>query len=162
LYGMLADLNPARYLEIGSGNSTRFARRAIRDRGLRTRIESVDPHPRAEIDSIADTVIQSPLESLDLKLGTWLSPGAVAFIVGSHRCFMNSDVTVVFLEILPRLQPGVRVHFHDIFLPYDYPPDWADAYYSEQYVLAAFLLGGASRMKILLANGFVSGDPELS
>jgi hypothetical protein len=68
---------------------------------------------------------------------------------------------VIFLEILPRLSAGVRVHFHDIFLPYDYPPDWADRYYSEQYVLGAYLLGGANRLRVLLPNSYVSHDPQL-
>ncbi len=161
LYTMLSLGNPEQYVEIGSGNSTKFARRAIRDGRLQTRITSIDPHPRAHIDSIADMVVRRPLEEIDLSIVTSLRAGDVLFIDGSHRCFMNSDVTVAFLDILPRLSSGVRVHLHDIFLPYDYPPGWEDAYYSEQYVLAAYLLGGASGAKVLLPNAFVSEDPEL-
>ena len=162
LYATLAFSNPGRYVEVGSGNSTRFARRAIRDHGLRTRITSIDPRPRVEIDSIADEVLRAPLEETDLKWVTGLGAGDVLFIDGSHRCFMNSDVTVAFLEVLPRLPAGVRVHIHDIFLPYDYPPEWTEHHYSEQYLLAAYLLGGASGTRITLANTFVSRDPELS
>ena len=75
--------------------------------------------------------------------------------------FTNSDVAVIFLEVLPRLQPGVLVHLHDIFLPYDYPPEWRDRYYSEQYVLAAMLLGQTSRFNVALPNAFIGRDPEL-
>ncbi|HKQ18856.1 MAG TPA: hypothetical protein VJW75_03840 [Candidatus Eisenbacteria bacterium] len=75
---------------------------------------------------------------------------------------MNSDVTVAFLEILPRLATGVRVQIHDICLPYDYPPTYGDRFYSEQYVLAAYLLGGARGARVLLPNAFVSQDPELA
>src|SRR5262245_47808439 len=139
LYGMLALTPPETYLEVGSGNSTRFARRAIRDHSLETRIVSIDPHPRVEIDSISDQVIRAPLEAVDLAPILALKPGDILFLDGSHRAFMNSDVTVAFLEILPRLQRGVRVQIHDICLPYDYPPGTEDFYYSEQYVLAAFL-----------------------
>ena len=39
------------------------------------------------------------------------------------------------------------VGIHDIFLPEDYPPQWADRYYSEQYLLAAWLLGGGGRLR---------------
>ena len=53
LYGLVATRNPRWYVEVGSGNSTRFVRRAIRDHGLRTRILSIDPGPRAEIDACA-------------------------------------------------------------------------------------------------------------
>jgi hypothetical protein len=162
LYATLALTNPARYVEVGSGNSTKFARRSIRDHGLRTKITSIDPHPRADIGSIADEVIRRRLEDSDLATVTSLGPGDVLFIDGSHRCFMNSDVTVTFLEVLPRLQAGVRVHFHDIFLPYDYPPEWTDHYYSEQYLLAAYLLGGASRVRILFPSAFASRDRELA
>jgi methyltransferase family protein len=161
LYGALALRPPGTYVEVGSGNSTRFARRAIRDHGLRTRIVSIDPHPRVEVDAIADRVIRAPLESVDLSVLTDLRPGDVLFLDGSHRSFMNSDVTVAFLEVLPRLARGVRVHLHDICLPYDYPPGTEDFYYSEQYVLAAYLLGGAGGATVLLPNAFVSEDPEL-
>jgi hypothetical protein len=162
LYGMLALQPPETYLEVGSGNSTRFARRAIRDHGLKTRIVSIDPQPRVEIDSISDQVIRAPLEEVDLAPILGLKSGDILFLDGSHRAFMNSDVTVVFLEILPRLQRGVHVQIHDICLPYDYPPGIEDFYYNEQYVLAAFLLGGAKGATITLPNAFVSGDPELS
>ncbi|HEU4941080.1 MAG TPA: class I SAM-dependent methyltransferase [Candidatus Eisenbacteria bacterium] len=162
LYGMLALQPPETYLEVGSGNSTRFARRAIRDQGLRTRIVSIDPHPRVEIDSIADRVIRAPLEATDLDPILALKPGDILFLDGSHRTFMNSDVTVAFLEVLPRLARGVRVQIHDICLPYDYPPSTRDFYYSEQYVLAAYLLGGARGASITLPNAFVGADVELS
>jgi hypothetical protein len=162
LYASLALTNPERYVEVGSGNSTRFARRAIRDHGLRTKITSIDPHPRLDVDAIADEVIRRGLEDSDLSTVTSLRSGDILFIDGSHRCFMNSDATVFFLDVLPRLAAGVRVHVHDIFLPYDYPPEWEDRYYSEQYLLAAYLLGGGNRTRILLPNAFVSRDPELA
>jgi hypothetical protein len=58
LYGLLTRHDPSVYVEIGSGNSTRFARRAIEDHGLRTRIVSVDPHPRRDVDAICDQVVR--------------------------------------------------------------------------------------------------------
>ncbi len=73
---------------------------------------------------------------------------------------MNSDATVFFLEILPRLKPGILVHIHDIFLPFDYPPEWAGRIYPEQYLLACYLLAG-SRLQVELPNAFVSQDAEL-
>ena len=53
------------------------------------------------------------------------------------------------------------IHFHDIFLPLDYPPEWGERYYSEQYLLVCSLLAGNEKREILLANAFVSGDLEL-
>ena len=161
LYSFLALRDPLRYVEVGSGNSTAFARRAIQDQRLRTSITSIDPHPRAEIDAVCDRVIRQPLEELDLALFRELEAGDVLFVDGSHRVFMNSDAVVVFLEIIPRLPPGVLVQIHDIRLPYDYYPEWADRYYSEQYLLAAYLLAGGDRVSVALPNAFISAEPRL-
>jgi hypothetical protein len=159
---MLRRRNPRFYIELGSGNSTKFARRTITDYGLRTRIVSLDPAPRAEIDEICDEVIRQPTEAVDLAIFDRIEPDDILFIDSSHRCYMNSDVTSIFLEILPRLKAGTLVHFHDILLPYDYPPQWADRWYSEQYLLACHLLGGGPRMRVVLPNAFVSHDAELT
>jgi len=162
LYAMLHLIHPRRYLEIGSGYSTRFARRAVQDGRLSTEIISIDPRPRVESEALCDRTIRCRLEDADLQLFDELEAGDILFVDGSHRCFMNSDVTVLFLDILPRLRSGVIVHFHDIFLPYDYPPHWGKRYYSEQYLLAVWLLTGSHEMEIMLPNAFISRDPELS
>jgi len=162
LYAFLCLKNPKNYLEIGSGNSTKFARRAIDDHGLQTTIISIDPHPRAEIDEICDRVIRHPVEKLDVAMFDELSAGDILFVDNSHRAFMNSDATVVFLDVLPRLKTGVLVHFHDIFLPNDYPAKWSRRYYSEQYLLACYLLAEGTKCEILMPNAFVGGDEQLS
>jgi hypothetical protein len=162
LYGMVAQLNPRTYLEVGSGSSTQFVRRAVDDQGLRTRIISIDPSPRSEIDALCDEVVREPLEEANLEIFDQLVAGDIVFVDNSHRCFQNSDVTVMFLDVLPRLNPGAYVEFHDICLPDDYPPDYIDRFYSEQYVLAAALLAEGTRFEVVLANWFISADPELS
>ncbi|HEV7517602.1 MAG TPA: class I SAM-dependent methyltransferase, partial [Thermoanaerobaculia bacterium] len=91
LYGLLALRRPRLYIEIGSGDSTRFARRAVRDFALPTRIVSIDPEPRAEIDALCDEVVRSHLEDADLGLFADLRRGDVVFHDGSHRVFQNSD-----------------------------------------------------------------------
>jgi hypothetical protein len=136
--------DPALYLEIGSGWSTLFARRAITDFGLRTRIISIDPQPRAEVDACCDEVIRRPLEDVGREVFGRLGAGDVVLFDGSHTALMNSDATVFFLEVLPGLSAGVLVGIDDIFLPSDYHPTWVDRIYGEQYLLAAFLLGGAA------------------
>lgn len=162
-YCFLGLNQPKRYVEVGSGQSTKWARRAIRDLGLATKITSIDPHPRAEVDSLCDTVLRQPLQELaDTAVFDQLEPGDILFADGSHRIFMNSDVTVFFLEVLPRLRPGVLVQVHDVALPYDYPPAWADWFYSEQYLLAFALLEGSAGFEVVLPNAYVSGDAELS
>jgi len=146
------------YLEIGSGHSTRFARHTIERLGLGTRIVSVDPEPRAEVDSLCDEVVRSPLEDVDPGVYAALGPGDVLFFDGSHRCLPNSDVTVFFLEVLPSLAPGVVVGVHDVFWPADYPQSFADRWYSEQYVLGAYLLGLGDRARVHCATNALTDD----
>jgi hypothetical protein len=162
LIGMLATRKPGKYFEIGSGNSTKFARYTIDTLGLETQMVSIDPEPRSEIDALCDNVIRHGLENCDLELFDLLGAGDVLFFDGSHRVFTNSDVTVFFLEIIPRLKPGVIVHIHDIFLPADYPPEWNRKLLSEQYMLAAMLLCLKPRFKILFPNWYACNDPVLS
>jgi hypothetical protein len=162
LVGFLLSLRPRRYLEIGSGHSTLFARHAIQVGALPTTVTSIDPHPRAEIDSLCDRVVRQSLEDCDLTLFDQLEPGDLLFFDGSHRVFTNSDVTAFFFDILPRIRPGVLVHVHDIFLPDDYPPDWNDRLYSEQYLLGGMLLCGAPPFRVVLPNYFVCTDDALS
>ncbi len=151
---------PATYLEIGSGNSTKFVRRFLSSRGLPTRVLSIDPAPRAECDGLCDEIQRTPFELADLSAFERLAAGDVVFLDGSHRCFMNSDVTVFFLEVLPRLPAGVLVGVHDIYLPDDYPEEWVDRHYSEQYVLAAWLLGAGARAKVLFPAYHVCVDAK--
>ncbi len=161
LCGFLFKYNPAVYMEIGSGNSTKFAKRVISHFNLRTKIISIDPSPRAVIDSICDEFVRAPIQIVPKSVFQALREDNILFIDGSHRCLQNSDVTYVFLDILPNLRPGVLIHFHDIFLPDDYPSEWAERFYNEQYLLGVLLLFG-SGYEILYSSKYVSLDPDLS
>jgi hypothetical protein len=160
LYSFLASRNPRRYVEIGSGNSTKFARQAIADHQLRTQIISIDPVPRSEIDSICDRILRSRLEYIDLSVFDDLTGDDVIFCDNSHRSLQNSDVTVFFVEVLPRLKGGPLVGVHDIFLPYDYPSTWFARFYNEQYLLACWLLAN-DRVQIELPACHVASTPAL-
>lgn len=162
LVGMLKRHDPRRLIEIGSGNSTRFARHAVTALGLRTRIISVDPEPRAGIDSLCDEVIRAPAETVDPALFERLKPGDILFVDSSHRSLQNSDVTALFLDVLPELPPGVIVHVHDVYLPADYPPAAEGLMYNEQYLLAALMLGEGRWLEPVMPNQFVLNDPRLS
>jgi FkbM family methyltransferase len=159
LYHFVAKYRPKTYLEIGSGVTTLFAARAKADHALSTRIVSIDPNPRAEVDAQCDEVIRTPFELSDLTVFDRLEPGDIVFMDGSHRTFMNSDVTVFMLDVLPKLKPGVIVHVHDIVLPYDYPDSFTGWYWNEQYILGAYLLGAADRVKVLMPSRYcAAGD----
>jgi hypothetical protein len=159
---LLLHRRPSRYIEIGSGNSTMFARHSIAHGGLATSVTSIDPQPRAEVDALCDRVIRTALEKSDLSIFDELKAGDLLFYDGSHRAFTNSDVTVFFLDVLPRLPAGVLVHIHDVFLPSDYPPEWNARLYSEQYLLAAMLLAKEPGFDVILPVNFIQTDPDLS
>ncbi len=156
----LCRYNPRIYLEIGSGNSTKFARKAISHLNLETKIVSIDPMPRAEIDLLCDHVIRAPIEYARPQDFDILQENDILFIDSSHRCLQNSDVTCIFLDILPLLKPGVIVHFHDILWPNDYYEQWAGRFYNEQYLLGVLLLFN-TEYEILYSTSYVTFELEL-
>lgn len=161
LYGLIAETRPGRYIEVGSGISTRFARQAIIDLGLSTRIVSIDPHPHNAIDGLCDEVIVARMEDMPASFWAALSPNDMLFVDNSHRSFPASDVTVFFSEVMPALPPGIVYGMHDIFLPNDYPEAWKDRFYSEQYLLMTYLLGGGGHDTILLPVNWATSQPAL-
>ena len=161
LYHFISTRRPGRYVEIGSGHSTRFARRAITDAGLDTTITSIDPAPRADIQSFCDVVHACALQDGPLDVFGELEAGDVVLVDGSHVAHMSSDVTVLFTEVLPEIPSGVLVGIDDVFLPWDYPETWAGRWYAEQYLLAVLLLSGDPSWRVVLPGWWVSNDPEL-
>lgn len=162
LYTLISELKPKKYVEIGSGNSTKVAHKAKLDQNLSTQIISIDPQPRAEIDELVDEVIRKPFETTDFSILTELEENDILFVDNSHRILPNSDATVFFLEVLPRLKKGVIIQIHDIYLPYDYPQFMCDRFYSEQYGLAMYLLANSEKYQPLAANYYISEKAELA
>ncbi len=162
LTGMLRAHDPGRFVEIGSGMSTKYARRAVGMYGLRAKLISIDPQPRNQVDALCDQVIREPLERVNVAMFEGLKAGDILFLDSSHRALQGSDVTVFFLEILPRLAPGVIVHLHDIYLPFDYISGHVPRLWNEQYMLATALLFGPQAFEILFPCWYVGRDAELS
>ncbi len=162
LYGMISLLQPKNYIEVGSGHSTKVVYQTKMDHSIDMQITSIDPQPRADIDLLSDKIIRQGLENVDITIFDTLQSDDVLFVDNSHRILPNSDSTVFFLEVLPRLKKGVVVHVHDVYLPYDYPQFMCDRSYSEQYGLAIALLSNPEKYEILLPNYYISEDKELS
>jgi Methyltransferase domain len=162
LYGFVRSREPKRYVEVGAGVSTRFSARARQDGELEMRITAIDPEPRAEVAALCDELVRRPLQECDLSVFAELEPGDIVFFDGSHRAVMNSDVVAFFFDVLPQLPPGVLVGVHDVFLPDDYLPEWATWNFSEQYVLAAYLLGEAPFLRPVLGTWYASHVPSLT
>jgi len=156
LYAFIAKMKPSRYVEIGSGHSTKFAAKAIADHSGHTKIVSIDPNPQNGVDSLCDRAIPARLHDVPIEVFTALEEGDIVFLNGTHVSHMHSDVTRFFLDILPSLRRGVLVQIHDVFLPDDYPREFGiDRGYNEQYLLAAYLLGGGKQVEITFPCHYV-------
>ena len=159
---MLLETKPEIVLEIGSGNSTKFLRSAIEFFKLKTIIVSVDPYPRAEVEDLCDRTIRKSLETATEEVLEIFPKRPLVFFDGSHRVLPNSDVMVFFLELLPALPSGCVYGIHDINLPYDYFTAMAQRLYTEQYVLAAYLLGGADGDRVELPTCYLTATGEFN
>src|SRR5439155_7889064 len=154
-YALVRATEPPTIVEIGSGHSTFLFREAIGDGGLATRLVSVDPAPRRGLDGVADEIIAAPVETLSVDFFEKnLAGGGILFVDSSHQIKVGGDVTTLILEVLPRLPHGVLIHFHDIFLPYDYPKHQVviDRWdFTEQYMIQA-ILQDTQRYEVLWAG----------
>jgi hypothetical protein len=146
LYSIIRIYRPARIIEVGSGNSTRISRQAILDGKLKSELIAIDPSPRCDVTRFADRVIAQNVETMaDQSLFSSLEANDILFIDSSHEVRCGNDVVFLLLNILPFLRPGVLVHLHDIFLPYEYPENWIVNNrwtWNEQYLVQALLAGG--------------------
>ena len=153
-YAMVREKKPARIVEVGSGHSTRFMARAIKDGGLNTKFTAIDPAPRAAIETLPIDVIRKTLHSAGKTPFSELKSGDFLFIDSSHIAMPGSDVDRLFLDVLPALPTGVYIHIHDIFLPDDYPVSWDWRGYNEQQAIAPFFLSNG--YDLLFSSAYVA------
>jgi hypothetical protein len=65
--------------------------------------------------------------------------------------------------VFPVLEPGVIVHVHDMFWPFEYPEPWLDEgrAWNEIYVLHAYLAHNARVRFLLFTSWLWQAEPEL-
>lgn len=152
-YAMVQRFRPRRIVEVGSGHSTRFLARAAADGAIPVRITAIDPAPRATLCGLAVETLRMPVQQAGTAPFAALAAGDFLFIDSSHKLAAGSDVEMLLERILPALPAGVHVHFHDIFLPGDYPAAWAWRRYNEQAAVGELLQ--ASRYAIEFASAWI-------
>lgn len=148
LHGLLRLKRPGRVIEIGSGFSS-FVMLDTNERflGRQTRLTFIDPNPERLLsrllpeDQATAEIVTKPVQEFPIERFSELTGGDILFVDSSHVSKLGSDLNHILFEIVPRLASGVLVHFHDIFYPFEYPPEWfADGrYWNEAYLLRAFL-----------------------
>jgi predicted O-methyltransferase YrrM len=159
-YALIRLLHPKRIVEVGSGNSTHLFREAITDGKLGTRLVTIDPSPRREVESVADQVIRRRLEDVaSTDLEDMLEANDILFIDSSHEIRPGNDVVRLSLKVVPKLRSGVVIHVHDIFLPFEYPREWIihntlNVNWAEQYLVQA-MLQGSDQFQVLWPGHFL-------
>ena len=150
-YSMLRYLKPKRYVEVGCGYSSivsDFALQRNQREGVSCDAVYADPEPRLPMNKVlaGARFILKRVQDVPLETFKALQPGDVLFIDTSHVLKIQSDVEHEIVRILPSLAPGVWIHFHDVFTPYDYPEEWIRQplrlWANEQYALECLLTGG--------------------
>ena len=140
-YCIVRHFKPRRIVEVGGGYSTLLLEHASKNNG-NTELFIIEPYPEDMLHAYASNLIQKKVEDVDLAFFQSLESGDCLFIDSSHVVKTGGDVNFLFLEVLPRLKPGVLVHIHDIFFPFEYPREWITEqrrFWTEQYLLQAFL-----------------------
>ncbi|MDZ4715991.1 MAG: class I SAM-dependent methyltransferase [Cytophagales bacterium] len=162
LYSMIRRFKPQRLVEIGSGFSTLMARHAIAQNeqespGLKCDHVCIEPYEEPWLEKCGAKVLRQRVEVVDPEIFLQLEENDILFIDSSHMIRPGGDVLFEYLQVLPRLKPGVLVHVHDIFTPHDYPALWVTdeiRFWNEQYLLEAFLCHNRS-FKILGALNYL-------
>ena len=160
-YCMVRHFQPRRIIEVGSGFSSLVLAQAAA-KNENSSLICIDPFPgellrNASIPGL-QSLIETKVQDLDLAFFSQLESGDILFIDSSHTVKIGGDVNYLFLEVLPRLNPGVIVHIHDIFFPFEYRRDWVLdelRFWTEQYLLQAFLTLN-SEFQVLLASYYLS------
>lgn len=171
LYYMLREHKPRRYLEVGSGLSTYYAtlaRKRNAAEGAPLKITCVEPYPFPALSSLDDfELVKGFVQDVPVTTFEELEAGDVLFIDSSHSLKIDSDVAYLFLEVLPRVRPGVFVHIHDVPFPFNvpYPADtWLfgerwPVYWNEAMVVQTFLAFNTS-FEVLLSTPMIRHSDE--
>lgn len=169
LAGVIRREQPRRIIEVGSGFSSAVTLDALDQAAMRPHLTFVEPNPDRlhallSRDDLAAATTHLRLVQ-EVPLGTYdhLEASDILFVDTSHVAKVGSDVSFIFLRILPRLKPGVLVHFHDIFYPFAYPASWIrlGRAYNETIFLQTFLAGNPN-WEVVAFNPYAGHQfPEL-
>lgn len=169
LHTMIRTHNTRKVIEIGGGFSSLISLHALRlNHGDNFRFDCVEPYPWPWLEETLRAqsgarLLKQPVEQLAPDMLADLAENDILFIDSSHCVRLASDVNFLFLQVIPRLKPGVIVHIHDIYIPYEYPRvhfhGRQKLFWNEQYLLQA-LLTDNPRLEVILPGFFVQKDME--
>jgi len=165
LHCMLRHFRPRRIIEVGSGySSCVILDTRERHLGGQLDVTLVEPYPELVLrllrpdDRQSIEIVPVRVQDVPLERFRQLQAGDFLFIDSTHVSKTGSDVNFLVFDVLPALNPGVHVHFHDFFYPFEYPQEWvmAGRSWNEQYLLRGFLQYNAA-FSITLMNTWLQG-----
>ncbi len=165
LYAFVRSCRPRKVVQVGAGVSTAVILEAAASLEEHVDITAIDPFPTAFLQDAPVDVIAEEAQDVQLEQFTGLASGDLLFIDSTHTVKADSEVNRLVLEVLPRLAPGVWVHFHDIYFPYDYQRDVLEPalfFWSESTLVHAFLIGnGGFRIEASLSMLHYAASSEV-
>ncbi len=125
----------------------------------------VDPYPKEHVRRglpCVTQLIDERVELFDPSFFEELAANDVLFVDSGHTVRIGGDINYWILDVLPRLAPGVIVHFHDIMLPAECPKIYATnphsrAFWTEAHLLQVFLCHN-SRFEVLLTMAYFNAN----
>ncbi len=157
---------PKRIIEIGSGYSSCLMMDVNRQYfNNKIDLTFIDPNTQRLLSLIQSSsqvqLIKNNIQDIDITLFDTLRENDFLFIDSSHISKMDSDLNYILFKILPKLNKGVLIHFHDIVFPFEYPQKIIDQKYAwnETYFLRAFLMYNHS-FSIEFMNSFLARTEE--
>lgn len=166
---LLRHLRPRRVVEIGSGFSSALLLDVADEHLPDLDATFVEPYPDRlhsllrPGDRTRVEILRQPVQQVPLDRFAALAENDILFIDSSHVVKVGSDVAHLLGEVLPVLAPGVVIHVHDVFWPFEYPVRWlrAGRAWNELYAMRAYLQNNDRYRILFFADWFVATHADL-
>jgi len=170
LYCFLRHFQPKRIIEVGSGHSSAIM---LDTNELyfqnKIKLSFIEPYPEERLNKIlrknddqCSNIHKNFVQDIDPVFFEALNENDILFIDSTHVSKVGSDVNYIFFDVFPVLKPGVLIHIHDIFFPFELPPKWIleeKFFWNEIYILRAFLMNN-NDYEIVMFNSFVQRNQK--
>ena len=168
-FALLRHWHPRRIVEVGSGFSSALALDCSARHDIRIQRTFIEPYPERLMDLLRErdesesTILAQPVQDVPLEVFEQLEANDILFIDTDHFTKSGSEVNWLFFNVLPRVAPGVHIHVHDMFWPFEYPERWLRQRraYNELYFVRAFLANNDHYRIRLFSSWVWQTHPEL-
>jgi hypothetical protein len=152
LFLIMREFKPKKVIEIGSGFSTAtmLDTNDLFFKENKIEFTFIEPNPYDRLENLITDedrmnckILPQRVQEVDISIYKELKENDILFIDSSHVSKCGSDLNFIMFNILPILNKGVLIHFHDVFYPFEYPKHWIleeKFYWNECYILRSFMM----------------------